>query len=88
MVSTQGLEEQKQQKEEKSKYKVKPNKTQVIAKTKDFLVELFYGNKISELLQNMLSLLKKCFDIVRPNRSFPRPRTSHRRHKLTNMKGI
>lgn len=88
MISSQGLYDQKLQKSKRNKHPVKPNKTQVLAKTKDFLVDLLYSDEMTKLLQQMLKLLKNCFDIIRPNRNFPRPRTSHRRHKLTNMKGI
>ncbi|MCR6639994.1 MAG: transposase [Sporocytophaga sp.] len=89
MVATQGLYKHKQEKEKKNKYKVKPNKTQVLAKTKDFLVEIFYTVNPRKLLEQMIKLLEKCFEIIRPNRSFPRPNTATRRHhKHTNSKGI
>ena len=41
MIASQGLQEQKQKKEKKNKHRIKPNKTQVLAKTKDFLVDIF-----------------------------------------------
>jgi len=89
MIASQGLQKQKQKKDKKNKYKVKPNKTQVLAKTKDFLVDIFYSFKPRKLLNQLIKLLEKCFEIVRPNRSFPRPNTATRRHhKHINSKGI
>lgn len=89
MIASQGLQQQKQKKEKKNKHRVKPNKTQVLAKTKDFLVDIFYAIKPRKLLQQMIKLLEKCFEIIRPTRSFPRPNTATRRHhKHINSKGI
>lgn len=89
MIASQGLQKQKRKKEKKNKHRVKPNKTQVLAKTKDFLVDIFYSAKPRKLLQQMIKLLEKYFEIIRPNRSFPRPNTATRRHhKHINSKGI
>lgn len=66
-----------------------PNKTQVIAKVKDFLVDVFFGNLIVESIKQLLHILKKRLEIVRSNRSFLRPDTSsRRRYKILNSKGI
>jgi hypothetical protein len=89
IVSSQGLHKKKQQKDKNNKYIVKPNKTQVLAKTKDFLIDILYGLNPKKVIQQMLKLLDRCFEIVRPNRRFPRPNTATRRHhKHINSKGI
>lgn len=89
MVASQGLHKEKKKKEKNNKHLVKPNRTQVLAKTKDFLVDIFYSINPRKLLQQMVKLLEKCFEIIRPNRSFPRPNTATRRHhKHINSKGI
>jgi hypothetical protein len=89
MVASQGLHEQKEKKEARSIHRLKPNKTQVLAKTKDFLIDIFYAAKPRTLLIQMIKLLENCFDIIRPGRSFPRPNTTTRRHhKHINSKGI
>ena len=89
MISSQGLQEHKEEKEKINKHLVKANKTQVLAKIKDFLLDLFYSYKRKKLIQQMIKLLSRCFEIIRPNRSFPRPNTASRRHhKHINSKGI
>lgn len=89
MIASQGLEEKIQEKNKRNKHKVKPNKTQALAKTKDFLLDIFYSLNSQNLLKQLLKLLEKCFEIVRPNRSFPRPNTATRRHhKHMNSRGI
>lgn len=89
MVASQGLHEQKEEKEKNNKHPIKPNRTQVLAKTKDFLVIIFYAINPRKLLKQMVKLLGNCFEIIRPNRSFPRPNTASRRHnKHINSKGI
>lgn len=88
MIRTQYIDPQKKYRKE-AKHQQKVNKTQVLAKTKDFLVDLFYSYNIFKVLQQMKRMLNKCFDIVRPNRSFKRQETSsRRRHKSMNYKGI
>ena len=89
MIRSQGLNQACSQKNDSRKHIIQPNKTQVIAKTKDFLINLFYNKGLSKTIHQFLILLKKRFEIVRPNRSFPRPKTStRRRHKIINSKGI
>lgn len=89
MVASQGLEEQKQKKSKANKYTIKPNKTQVLAKTKDFLLDIFHATNPGKLLKQMLKLLERCFEIIRPNRSFPRlTRSNRRHHKHINSRGI
>lgn len=89
MVASQGLHEHKEEKEKNNKHPIKPNRTQVLAKTKDFLVDIFYAINPGKLLKQMVKILGNCFEIIRPNRSFPRPNTASRRHhKHINSKGI
>jgi hypothetical protein len=84
MVRTQGVS-----KTPVSKYQYQSNKTQVLAKLKDFLVDLFCVNKIKKILPQLLSILHKRIEVVRPGRSFSRNETSsRRRHKIINSKGI
>lgn len=65
------------------------NKTQTLAKVKDFLVDLFYGKRIKEKIGMLINVLIKRIEIIRPNRSFPRScSSSRRRHRITNSKGI
>ena len=84
MIRTQYVEPLKSHKE-KIKYSLKANKTQVLAKTKDFLIELFYSIDIKRVLHQMKKMLDKCFDIIRPDRSFRRyDSSSKRRQKSMN----
>ena len=88
MIRTQYIEPLKQYKKE-PKHKLRVNKTQVLAKTKDFIVELFTKIDISRILIQMRKILNKCFEIIRPNRSFKRyDSSSRRRQKSMNYKGI
>ena len=88
MIRTQGIQPENPTARGK-KYKTQLNKTQVIAKTKDFLVDIFYSKGLRQIIRQILNLLKGRFEIVRPNRSFQRPKTSsRRRHKIINSKGI
>lgn len=88
MVRTQYIEPLKTKKQN-AKYESKVNKTQVLAKTKDFLVELFYSLEFHKILTQMKKMLDKCFDIIRPNRCFKRfDVSSRRRHKSMTSKGI
>jgi hypothetical protein len=64
------------------------NKTQVITKLKDFLIELFYHQDISSQLEKMLTQLKDGFDIIRPNRSFKRIKGYQYKRKALMYKGI
>jgi hypothetical protein len=86
MTRTQGVHEKKVK---RAKHKYKTNKTQVLTKTKDFLVDIFYFRALRKNIQQLLRILEKRLDIVREERSFPRPKTaSRRRHKILNSKGI
>jgi hypothetical protein len=42
------------EKDKKNKYQNKANTTQVLAKTKDFLVNIFYGDQTKTFLKTML----------------------------------
>lgn len=76
------------EKEKQHKYEVQVNKTQTIAKMKDFIVDLFYNGNIKKYLDQMLRILKDRIDIIRPCRSFERRDTSARRRlKMIVYKG-
>ena len=64
------------------------NKTQVITKLKDFLIELFYGGDLALYLQKMLTQLKDCLDIIRPNRTFKRTWGYQYKRKALMYKGM
>jgi hypothetical protein len=71
------------------KYDRQANKTQTLAKLKDFLPDLFYKSSLRKLVEQLVKIIKKRMDIIRPGRSFPRPQTSSRRRaKIINSKGI
>lgn len=83
MIRTQLLHEKKK------KHILKPNKTQVLAKVKDFLTDLFYKYEVVDILEQLKLMLEKCYEIIRPNRSFQRiDATSRRRHRQLIYKGI
>jgi len=72
-----------------SKHKRKVNKTQALAKLKDFMVDLLYSKNIMGCIEKLMQLLERCTDIVREGRSFPRFETSSRRRvKTLNYRGI
>jgi hypothetical protein len=85
MVSTQTINE-KQSK--KSKYTKQFNRTQVITKVKDFLIDVFYKNDIKVSVLKMLQLLENCWDIVRPDRHFNRKKGYKYKRKPLMYKGI
>ena len=64
------------------------NKTQVVTKLKDFLIDLFYRRDLSSLLEKMLTQLRDCVDIIRPNRSFRRNKGHQYKRKALMYKGI
>ena len=70
------------------KYSRQINKTQVITKLKDFLIDLFYRPDLSSLLEKMLTQLRNCVDVVRPNRSFKRNKGYQYKRKALMYKGI
>lgn len=73
----------------KNKYDKKVNKTQTLAKLKDYLIEIFYGEMLRPTICRMLLVLAKCMDIIRDNRTFPRNGSSARRRvKTLNYRGI
>lgn len=89
MVRTQGIDFAKKPPVNSHKYKKKANKTQAIAKLKDFLIDLFYRGSIKTIIDNLIRVIEKSMDIIRPNRSFSRPKdTSRRRHKVKTSKGV
>lgn len=85
IIRTQGIRKKKG----KTKYDKKVNKTQALAKLKDYLIELFYGKMLRSTISRMLLVLTKCIDIIRDNRTFPRNGSSARRRvKVLNYRGI
>lgn len=87
MIRSQGIDND--QRASGNRYQQQSNKTQVLAKTKDFLTDIFYSNQIRKVIRQMLKILEKRLEIIRPNRSFPRSKTSSsRRSKIINSKGI
>ena len=88
MIRTQGVKIKKQAKK-KTCHKQQVNKTQAIAKTKDFFIDILYSSAIKPLIMKLLSILSKRTEVIRPDRSFPRKDVSRsRRHKNLNSKGI
>lgn len=86
MVKSQGVENRYST---SKKYRYQVNKTQVLAKLKDYLVDVFCQNKLKSLLPQLLKILNQRMDVIRPGRSFPRNEaSSRRRHKIINSKGI
>ena len=86
MIGSQGVYQEVFSKNA-NKYKSKPNKTQLLAKTKDFLTEIFYSGKLSKVIKQILKLLYRRCEIIRPDRSFPRSRRRRNINALNN-KGI
>ena len=71
----------------KKRYQI--NKTQSLAKLKDFLVHIFYKSGLRGLIRQMLKILQKRIEMIRPGRTFPRkPSSARRRQKIINLKGI
>jgi hypothetical protein len=89
MIRTQYFEPLKTIPKKPQIHSKRANKTQVLAKTKDFLIELFYTRTLEKVLTQLKNMIDKCFEIVRPNRSFKRyDSSSKRRHKSLTSKGI
>ena len=87
MIRTQGVD--KDNIAPNNKHPKQGNKTQVMAKMKDFLIDIFYSNRIPRLVKQMLKILQSRLEIIRPNRSFERSSSSARRRaKIINYKGI
>jgi hypothetical protein len=81
MIETQSLQPLLEQKHPPLKYKLQINKTQTMAKLRDFFYNIFYGKNIQEAINKMLDLAKECYDIIRPNRNFKRPQIFRQRRK-------
>lgn len=87
MIRTQAIESMKSKTQ--THHKIKANKTQVLAKLKDFLAETFCLPQLEKAVEQMLRILVKRLEVCRPNRTFNRPKTaSRRRMKIMNHKGI
>lgn len=87
MVRNQGVNSESKNKN--NTYKSKINKTQTLAKIKDFLVDLFYSKRIRKIVKHLVEVIKARKDIDRPDRSFRRmPSSSRRRAKIINYKGF
>ena len=70
------------------KYDVQINKTQVLTKVKDFLIDIFYSVNVRNSVSKILKLLENCFDIVRPGRSFKRSKGYKEKRKPLTYRGI
>lgn len=87
MIRSQGLVRKSKELNNKRRKNYQLNKTQVLAKTKDFLFDIFYLNDKKGLIAQLLKILEGCFEMIRPNRSFPRYE-KRRRVKGLNSRGI
>lgn len=87
MIRTQGVQDRKNS---KSGRIYRANKTQTLAKLKDFLINLFNGKHLKKIIRQMLKILKRRLEIFRPGRSFVRTKASslRRRQKIATSKGI
>ncbi|MBL6447345.1 transposase [Fulvivirga sp. 29W222] len=89
IIRKQGLYFSKSSPINKKRHRYTVSKTQAIAKTKDFLLDIFYSKRLRKIIQQMLKILNRRLEMIRPGRSFPRPKTSSRRRsKIINLKGI
>lgn len=70
------------------KYASQINKTQVVIKVKDFLIDIFYFKNIKASILKILKLLEKCVEIVRPNRHFQRSTGYKEKRKSLMYKGM
>ena len=81
MIEMQSLQPQLDKQQRPSKYKRQINRTQTMAKIKDFFYDIFYSQRPQMAITKMLSLALECYDIIRPNRSFKRPKVFRQRRK-------
>ncbi len=65
----------------KGKYALQVNRTQVVIKVKDFLLDMFYFKNIRNSVLKIFELLENCVDIVRPNRHFQRNKGYKKKRK-------
>lgn len=87
MIRTQGIDQEIDN--TSKKHQRKANKTQVLAKVKDFLTDIFFSSRMRLVIKQMLKILRSRLDIIRSNRSFERSSSSaRRRSKIINHKGI
>lgn len=84
----QGLITPNIEKTKSRKYPVQINKTQVVTKVKDFLIDLFYLGDIQRSVSKILKLLENCFDIVRSGRSFKRLNAYKEKRKPLKYRGM
>lgn len=82
MMETQKLDpDLKKSKNSKGTLQKQINRTQIYAKLKDNIYRLVRYDPEYEL-QRILAYLEKAYDVVRPNRHFPKPKGfKHRRKK-------
>jgi hypothetical protein len=76
MVRTQGV---KFKNNAKKGIQKQPNKTQAIAKIKRLLSRFIYWHNIRKSIKQLLKIIRRRYEIVRPNRSSPRVDSSSRR---------
>lgn len=73
MVETQSLQPAlEKRKTTKSQHLVQINRVQAMAKLKDFLLPIIYGNNARQAVERMIKIAVKCYDIIRPLRNFKR----------------
>jgi hypothetical protein len=70
------------------KYAVQINRTQVITKVKDFLIDIFYLKEVKTSVLKIFKLLENCIDIIRPNRQFKRNKAYKEKRKPLMYKGM
>ena len=85
LIASQTLTQIKHQR----KHPFKVNKTQAVAKVKDFIVDLILKSDLTVTIKQLQRLIGNCLEIIRPERSFNRL-PSNARHRSRGMayKGI
>ena len=66
------IETTERKRKNKPKHPKQANRTQIWAKIKDFMYDIFFSENRKEAINKMLHFMYTCYDIVRPNRSFER----------------
>jgi hypothetical protein len=87
MIETQSLAPSLESKTGSRKYRLQINKTQLMAKVKDFILDIFYSPNRKVFIEKMIQLAMECYDIVRPDRHFKRTRGFRYHRKPLMYKG-
>jgi hypothetical protein len=88
MIDKQLVSQQVNKATNYTKHSRQTNKTQVITKVKDFLIDIFYHKNLKEVISKISTLLINCTDIIRPNRSFKRKKSYKHKSKPLMYRGI